>query len=83
MIVSIRPSPEAPTQRFSQRFVEPLTGVISPVPPRDASVRPKKCGIGLFMAWGTLDSIFMVFGENVILDLIVLVATERGGLTRF
>ena len=41
------------------------------------------CGFGLFMAWGTHDSIFMVFGKIVILDQKVLVATEQDGLTRF
>ena len=53
--------------------------VISTELPRDASVRPKAGGIGLSMAWGTRDSIFVVFGKIVILDQKVLVATERDG----
>ena len=57
--------------------------VISTELPRDASVRPKAGGIGLSMAWGTRDSIFVVFEKIVILDLKVLVATERDGLTQF
>ena len=56
--------------------------VISTELPRNASMRPKVGGIGLSMAWGTRDSIFVVFGKIVILDQKVLVATERDGLTR-
>ena len=64
--------------RFSRLFVEPLILVIATEPLRDASVRPNEGGIGLSMAWGTRDSIFMVFCEIVIFDQKVLVAAERG-----
>ena len=56
--------------------------VISTELPRNASMRPNVGGIGFYMAWGTHDSIFMVFGKIGILDQKVLVATERDGLTR-
>ena len=59
-----------------------MISVISTELPHSASVRPKVGGIGLSMAWGTRDSIFMVFGKIVILDQKVLVAAERDVLTR-
>ena len=46
-------------------------------------MRPNEDGFGLFMAWGTRDSISMVFGEIVILDQKVLVAAERDVLRQF
>ena len=47
--------------------MEPLILVISTELYRNASMRPNVGGIGLPMAWGTYDSIFMVFGGIVIL----------------
>ncbi len=81
-VYSVRPCPGEPTQRFSWRLVEPAISVISTVLPHSASMRPKVGGIGLSMAWGTRDSIFMVFGKIVILDQKVLVAAERDVLTQ-
>ena len=63
--------------------MESVILVISTEIPLDASVRPKVGGIGLCMAWGTHGSIFMVFGNIVILSQKVLGATERDVLTDF
>ena len=58
--------------------------VISTELPRFASMRPNVGGDGLYMAWGPHDSIFMVFGNIVILaPKKMLVAAERDILVEF
>jgi len=79
----VRPSPEAPTQRFSQRLVEPLIWVLSTGLPRDASARPKK--VWHWIVHGPGNPRFDFHGLRCNHDFRPkwLVAAERDGLTRF